>query len=78
MDVRIGVIQTAREIQLELAPGTDAEELRGRVADAITGKEAVLWLVDRHGHTVAVAGERIAYVEIGAADGERRVGFGAA
>jgi len=77
MDVRIGVIQTAKEIQLELAAGTEREEVRSKVAEAISGKEAVLWLVDRHGRTVAVPSERIAYVEIGAADGERRVGFGA-
>jgi len=77
MDVRIGVIQNVKEIQLELATDTDGEELRTRVAEAITGKEAVLWLVDRNGRTVAVPGERIAYVEIGAAEGERRLGFGA-
>ena len=76
MDVRIGVIQTAKEIQLELASGTDTDELRTRVAEAITGKESVLWLIDRNGRTIAVPGERIAYVEIGAGDAERRVGFG--
>lgn len=77
MDVRIGVIQNPKEIQVELPAGTDVEEVRSRVAEAITGKEAVLWLVDRHSRTVAVPSERIAYVEIGAGDSERRVGFGA-
>lgn len=77
MDVRIGVIQTAKEIQLELAADADSDELRSRVAEAISGKEAVLWLVDRNGRTVAVPSERIAYVEIGAGDLERRLGFGA-
>jgi hypothetical protein len=76
MDVRIGVIQTAKEIYVELDSGADTEELRARVADAITGKEAVLWLIDRNGRTIAVPSERIAYVEIGAGDSERRVGFG--
>ena len=77
MDVRIGVIQNPKEIQVELPQGADVEEIRTRVAEAITGKERVLWLIDRNSRTVAVPSERIAYVEIGAGDSERRVGFGA-
>jgi len=36
-----------------------------------------LWLVDKKGRTVAVPAAKIAYVEIGTTDGERRMGFGA-
>ena len=41
-----------------------------------SGAEKVLWVTDRSGREVGVAAERIAYVELGGADGERRVGFG--
>ena len=37
----------------------------------------VLWLLDRRGREVAVPASRIAFVEVGALDGERKMGFGA-
>ncbi|MEY3148087.1 MAG: hypothetical protein RL688_1306, partial [Actinomycetota bacterium] len=36
----------------------------------------VLWLVDKKGRTVGVASAKIAYVEFGSVDGDRRMGFG--
>jgi len=38
----------------------------------------VLWLTDKSGKEIAVQSAKIAYVELGGADGERRIGFGAA
>ncbi len=36
----------------------------------------VLWLTDRHGRQIGVPAGRIAYVELGSPDSERRIGFG--
>jgi hypothetical protein len=47
------------------------------VEEALAGKVEVLWLKDKRGREVAVPSEKIAFVEFGAPDGERRLGFGA-
>ncbi len=76
MDVRIGVTQAPREINVEVADDTDRAALRKQVEAALTGAVDVLWLTDRRGREIGVAAAKIAYVEVGAADGERRIGFG--
>ena len=35
-----------------------------------------LWLVDRKGRQVGVSAAKLAYVEIGSPEDERRIGFG--
>ena len=78
VDVRIGVVQTPREIEVELPEGTDADALSAQVEKALKGdKGGVLWLVDRRGRKVGVPAERIAYIEVNVAGDDRRVGFGA-
>ena len=77
MDVRIGVQHTPKEIDIELPSGTDRDEVRARIDAALADPAAVLWLTDRHGRDIAVPTARIAYVEVGSADSERRIGFGA-
>ena len=76
MDVRIGVTHSPREISLDLAEDTDREALKGEIAQALAEDEKVLWITDRRGRQVAVPAGKIAYVEIGAADDDRRIGFG--
>ncbi len=77
MEVRIGVIHTNKEIEVELADDADIDKLTKAVEKAIAGVEAgMLWLTDRRGRRVGVPANRIAYVEIARGE-ERRVGFGA-
>jgi len=76
VDVRIGVTQTARDISLELADDEDREALKARIEAALTGAVDVLWLTDKKGRDVAVAAAKIAFVEIGSAVTDRRIGFG--
>ena len=76
MDVRIGVTQTAREVEVELPVDTDAAELRSQVEQALAEETGVLWLTDRRGRQVAVPVDKIAYVEIGSPSDSRRIGFG--
>ena len=76
MDVRIGIVQTAKELEVELSEDTDRDALLRQVEEALTG-DAVLWLTDRRGRRVGVPVARVAYVEVGAPSPDRRVGFGA-
>lgn len=78
MDVRIGVTQSPREIEVELAEGTDADALAAQIEQAMGSDGGVLWLTDRRGRRVGVPSSKIAYVEFNVSSDERRVGFGAA
>jgi hypothetical protein len=76
VDVRIGVTQHPRELDVELADDTDRDELTRSIEEALADDSKVLWLTDRKGRRVGVPSVKVAYIEIGAAE-ERRVGFGA-
>ena len=75
VDVRIGVTQAPREINLEM---DDAEKdaTEAAVEAALSGASEVLWLTDRRGRRIAVPVGKIAYVELGSVDDGRRIGFG--
>ena len=76
MDVRIGVTQAPREISIELADDVDRAEIKTKVEAALAGTVDVLWLTDRKGREIGVSAAKIAYVEVGTVDSERRIGFG--
>ena len=75
MDVRIGVTQAPRELNLEVDDDERAA-VEKSVDDALGGAVDVLWLTDKRGRRIAVPAAKIAYVEIGTADSDRRIGFG--
>ena len=75
MDVRIGVTYSPKEIEVDL-PDEDTDVVRGRIEAALAGGEtSVLWLTDRKGRQVGVPAAKLTYIEIGAREGERRIGF---
>lgn len=76
MDVRIGVLHTPKEIEVDLPADADRDEIRGRVEAALSSADGVLWLKDRVGAEYAIPAARIAWVQVGSADVERRIGFG--
>jgi hypothetical protein len=78
VDVRIGVVQSPKEIELELPEGTDADQITAEVEAAVGAESGVLWLTDRRGRRVGIPAARIAYVELNTTTDERRVGFGSA
>jgi len=78
MELRISVSHSVRDITLELESDDKARAAaRKAVEEALAGKSDVLWLKDKRGREVAVPSEKIAFVEFGAPEGERRLGFGA-
>jgi hypothetical protein len=76
VDVRIGVTYTAKEISVELADDADAAAVKGDIEAALGSETSVLWLTDRKGRQVGVPAGKVAYVEIGSPDADRRIGFG--
>jgi hypothetical protein len=75
VDVRIGVTQSPKELDVELPDGTDPDALKADIAKAL-GDDAVLWLTDRKGRQVGIPAQKVAYVEIGSPEEGRRIGFG--
>ena len=77
MDLRIGVTHSARDIALEIESDDKSRAaVRSTVEAALAGKVEVLWLKDKRGREVAVPADKIAFVEFGSPDGDRRLGFG--
>jgi hypothetical protein len=77
MEVRIGVTQTPKEIELDLGDGEIdqvVDDIQKALAD---GGGPLLWLTDRRGRRVAVVAQKIAYVELGPPAAGHRVGFSA-
>jgi len=77
VEVRIGVTQSPKEIEIDLGDDADAAAVAKQIEDALTGDLGVLWLTDRKGRRVGVPAGKVAYVEIGSPTEDRRVGFGA-
>ena len=76
MDVRIGVTHAPREINVEMDDGIDRQQLKADVAAALTDDDAVLWLTDKRGRDIGIPSSKVAYIEIGTADNDRKIGFG--
>lgn len=75
MDIRIGVTQAPREITLEI-PDDERDAVKTAIDAALAGAVDTLWLTDKRGKVVGIPSAKIAYVEIGSPDGDRRIGFG--
>lgn len=77
MDVRIGVTQALREITVEVEDDSATREsLKSAIDAALAGTATTLWLTDKKGREIAVNAAKIAYVELGSPDSDRRIGFG--
>ncbi len=76
MDIRIGVIDIAKELTVEMPDDADAGQLQRLVQQAVAGGDAMLWLTDRRGNQIGVASAKLAYIEIGSGEDSRRIGFG--
>jgi hypothetical protein len=52
------------------------KKIKAAVDAAISGATDVLWLTDKKGREVVVPGAKIAYVEFGSPESDKRMGFG--
>ncbi|CAB4659617.1 MAG: DUF3107 domain-containing protein [Ilumatobacteraceae bacterium] len=77
MDIRIGITQAPREIAIEVEDDAKAREaLKKNVEAALKGEIITLWITDKKGRDTAIPTAKIAYVEIGSSDPDRKIGFG--
>ena len=74
MELRIGVVHTPKELNLEL-DGT-ADEIVGTIDKAMADGTPMVWVTDTKGRRVGIPIERIAYVEVDEDGANKRVGFG--
>ena len=74
MEVRIGVVYSAKELSIELEGKSD--EVVSAVEDALKGGAPVIWLTDKKGRRVGVPTDKVAYIEVAEEDTAKRVGFG--
>ena len=77
MEVRIGIIHSPKELEIELGDDADRDSVLADIEGALAKAEGTLWFTDRRGRRVAVPVARVSYVEVGAPVNVRRVGFGA-
>jgi len=76
VDVRIGIVQSMKELDVELPEDADRDKILADIESALSGEGSVLWMIDRKGRHVGVPASKVAYVELDAPANERRVGFG--
>lgn len=72
MEIRIGIINTGRELSFETA--ASADEVRAQVTAALEQSASHLSFADVKGNSYLVPTATLAYVELGTEE-SRRVGF---
>ncbi len=75
MDVRIGISQSMREIEVDVDDKISRDDLKAHITEALSDDDNVLWMADKRGREIAVPTSKVAYVEIGSPAESRRVGF---
>ena len=74
MEIRIGVSQSVKEIDLDLGD-TDRDKVMADITATLAQETGMLWLTDKKGKTIGVPASKVAYVEIGPVAEDRKVGF---
>ena len=75
MEIRIGVTYSPKEIEIDLDDELAGDALVEQITASVGDENAMLWLTDKKGRRVGIPTAKLAYVEIGAPRGDRRVGF---
>lgn len=76
MDVRIGIVQSIKELDIEMPDDADRDKVLASIETALADEGSILWLTDRKGRRVGIPAGKVAYVEVDAPTSDRRVGFG--
>lgn len=77
MNVRIGVLHTAKELDIEMSSETDIDDVRADIEAVVGAGEGMLWLTDKRDRQVGIPVERIAYIDLTPKPSSGRIGFGA-
>ena len=73
MKVRIGIAESTKVIELEVA---DAQAFESSFGEALANDEVLVWVEDSKKRRVGIPSSRVAYVEIETDDAKTSVGFG--
>jgi hypothetical protein len=76
MEIRIGITQAPRELVFDLDDEKARTAFRAAVEQALAGKSETLAVTDARGREIVIAAAKIAFVEFGAPEGTRKLGFG--
>jgi hypothetical protein len=76
MELRIGIIDTTKELSVELDGTADDVVKLVEAAMGDGSARAMLWLTDVKGRRVGTPADKIAYVEIDEDGSTKHVGFG--
>ncbi len=77
MELRIGIADSPRELDLELDEASEQQSVVDAIEQAIAAGVGVYWISDRKGRRVGVPVAKIAYIELGPDRNQRKVGFSA-
>ena len=72
VDIRIGIINTARE--LVITTNAPVKDLEKAIAEGLASESGTIRFEDEKGHSFVVASHHLAYVELGV-EKARKVGF---
>lgn len=73
MKVRIGIADSTKVIELEVA---DAKEFESSFSELIASNESLVWVEDSKKRRVGIPVSRVSYVEVETDDAKTNVGFG--
>lgn len=74
MELRIGVVHSPREIELELDSSVD--DVVALIDDGLASGKPLVWVTDTKGRRVGLPADKIAYVEVDDGAASHTVGFG--
>ena len=77
MDLKIGIVESASVLDIELADDVDRAALKAELDAALNGGTDTVWIADKRGSEMGIAASRIAFVQLGNDDDARQIGFGA-
>ncbi|MCI2976307.1 MAG: DUF3107 domain-containing protein [Ferrimicrobium sp.] len=77
MEIRIGLGDAMREIEIEMDEGADQANVIEEFTKAQADGQGLWWLTDRKGKKVGVPVAKVLFIEVGPNKEQRKVGFSA-
>ncbi|MEX6429840.1 MAG: DUF3107 family protein [Ferrimicrobium sp.] len=77
MEIRIGLGDAMREIEVEMDEGTEQAKVIDEFTKVQSEGQALWWLTDRRGKKVGVPVAKILFIEVSPNKEQRKVGFSA-